>query len=224
MNSKDEEGIYHKDKKRFICPIWKTNSNHSKNFQTVPYSTQLITLKQISWTQKKLVHQCSSGLCNWIFKNYIFPGKLPVYSCNCLQLVLGIVFLLWVQKNLTSEGRTTLDMPWLIARTTFCIATLNQKYLNYLHYFGAINSVSGALPNNFSRVHYIFEHCIMNSSECAGAGSLNRRAFLWWPQYPPGGKHDNILQKKIHEPIYNQSKLLLPTNFQWGNIELHTHK
>ena len=33
---------------------------------------------------------------------------------------------------------------------------------------------------------------IMNNSNCSGAGSLNSKAFFWQPQYPPGGKHDNI--------------------------------
>ncbi len=42
-----------------------------------------------------------SGLVDWIFEYYIFPGKLPVNSSKCFQLVLSVVALLRVQIHLT---------------------------------------------------------------------------------------------------------------------------
>lgn len=55
-------------------------------------------------------------------------------------------------------------------------------------------SISDTLPNNLSRQYNILQHCLVHSSECAVARSLNSRTFLWWPQCPPGGNQDHILQ------------------------------
>lgn len=41
-----------------------------------------------------------SSFCNRVLKNNIFPGKLPVHSTECLQLVLCVIASLWVQENL----------------------------------------------------------------------------------------------------------------------------
>jgi len=158
------------------------------------------------------------SLCGRILKDNIFARKLPVHCSKCLQLVFSVVSLLRVQENLQNHWiRQIKQAPTKIRRWILNSITnktlhrnLLQLYLNrkvtrrsgnksyvYLHDLGSINSIPHTLSNDLSRQYNILQHCFMNSSKSSAAWTLNSRALLWWPQNPPGGNQDNILQVLI---------------------------
>lgn len=139
-----------------------------------------------------------------------------LYTAEKVSILYSVLFLSFGSKKTWPNWKKN----W-ITRADFitmnkCVKTYNIAQLIYLHDLRSINSVSNALPNNFSRQNNIIEHWLMHSRQCAAAWSLNSRTLLWGPQHPPGRNQDNILQDSYI------SQLTITKNINSTSRSIHT--
>ena len=88
-----------------------------------------------------------------------------------------------------------------------------KAFFFYLHDLGAINTVSGTLPNNLSRVSDILKHGFVDGSESPVAWSLNSRALLRGTHDSSGGNEDNVFPTKLLLELSDETRMDLAEGF-----------
>ena len=89
----------------------------------------------------------------------------------------------------------------------------NCVSFSYLHDLGAINTVSGTLSNNLSRVSDILQHGFMDGCESPVARSLNSGAFLRGTHDSSGGNKDNVVTTELLLKLSDKTGMNLAEGF-----------